>query len=335
MAGTYDWSTWCDGGAGGHSCPRIQQFSSATTPYNGIPAGSNGGPGTYGRVDAAGHINSVADTTSRFFKGQCVENGVGCKNHANCCSVYCNTFGLCQTTLDRPTTPLPPTTNPPPIPTLPTNPPPTSCTKNALGCNAPADCCSAYGNDRNVCRRAPDEPPSPTPATNPLPSPIPPTNPPPNPTPPIDAVGYPLSDSMSDCVHVAEQFRNTCTFPREIGSDYNFNTNIGGITPKTVTCPNWPRDRDFPCIGWMEGTLCIWHRCTCVTCYPDTDGKAMIHVQTNNMPDHCPGNSLVKPQELNYEVLFNSSIVVGGNHIDFLNQPTTRPKFVPGASYRT
>mmetsp|Transcript_22495 Transcript_22495/g.48769 ORF Transcript_22495/g.48769 Transcript_22495/m.48769 type:complete len:86 (-) Transcript_22495:266-523(-) len=85
----------------------------------------------------------------------------------------------------------------------------------------------------------------------------------------------------------------------------------------------------------MEGTSCIWHRRTCVMCYPDTDGKAMIRVQTSNMPDHCPGNSLVKPQEFNYKVLFNSPIVVRGNHVDFLNQPMTRPKFVPGAACRT
>mmetsp|Transcript_11331 Transcript_11331/g.17256 ORF Transcript_11331/g.17256 Transcript_11331/m.17256 type:complete len:154 (+) Transcript_11331:267-728(+) len=71
----------------------------------------------------------------------------------------------------------------------------------------------------------------------------------------------------------------------------------------------------------MEGTSCVWHRRTCVTCYPDTDGKAMIRVQTNNMPDHCPGNSLVKPQEFDYEVLFNSPIVVSGNHANFMYGP--------------
>jgi len=156
--------------------------------------------------------------------------------------VYCNTFGSCRTTLDELTSPPPPTTNPPPSPTPPTNPPPTIYTENSLGCNAPADCCSAYCNDCNVCCRVPNKPPSPTPPTNPPPSPISPTNLPPSPTPPIDAVGSPLLDSMADCVHVAEQFRNTCTSPREVGSDYNFNTNIGGITPKTVTCPNWPTD---------------------------------------------------------------------------------------------
>jgi len=39
----------------------------------------------------------------------------------------------------------------------------------------------------------------------------------------------------------------------------------------------------------------------------------------------------VKPQEFDYEVLFNSPIAVGGNRVDFLNRPTTRPKFIPGS----
>jgi len=117
----------CDGGADGYSCPRIQQFSSATTPYEGIPTGTNGGPGTIGKVDAAGHINSVADAISGFYAGTCTPNGDACDNHGDCCSVYCNAQGSCRRAPDGgPPGPTNPTPNPPTVPgPPPTNPTPT------------------------------------------------------------------------------------------------------------------------------------------------------------------------------------------------------------------
>ena len=51
------------------SATTIQLFSSPTVTYEGEPTGSAGGPGTYGKVDAAGHINSVAGTIAGFFPG--------------------------------------------------------------------------------------------------------------------------------------------------------------------------------------------------------------------------------------------------------------------------
>ena len=135
-----------------------------------------------------------------------------------------------------------------------------------------------------------------------------------------------------DCVSVAEQFRNTCTSPREVPANFNFAASVAALPFEPISCPSWPTDPGFPCIGWLEGTACHWHRRTCVTCYPSPrDGKTMIRLQTNSMPDHCPGNSLVKPQEFDYEVLFNAPAPSpGANYANFLNELTTRPKFIPG-----
>ena len=131
---------------------------------------------------------------------------------------------------------------------------------------------------------------------------------------------------------MADQFRNTCTTPLEVGSDYNFDT-VGGITPATVTCPNWSifvRVALDACTTMPNAGSSIQPADAGEVWVCGQDGKAMIRVQTNNMPDHCPGNSLVKPQEFDYEVLFNSPIDSGSNNFDFLNQLTVVPKFVPG-----
>jgi len=119
---------------------------------------------------------------------------------------------------------------------------------------------------------------------------------------------YPLTDSLEHCKIVAEQFRNTCTTDRTMSSR-DIKDGILKLVPdmesEPITCSNWPSGLlcDF---GEEENGNCKWERKLCVTCYINgRDDSTMIRVQTNNMPDHCPGNSILKPQEFDYNVRFN------------------------------
>ena len=266
---------------------------------------------------------------SSFARGDCLSNSKSCESNNDCCSGFCNRRNKCRPNRN-------PTLSPTPVPTpVPTPAPVNSCRDNSESCSSNNDCCSGFCNSRNKCRRsqgpvpspvsnptdAPVTPPAPSPVTSPTPAPIP------NPTngdPPS------LSDSMEDCVYVANQFDNTCTSPTQVDSDHDF-IPTADLPSEMVTCENWPTDSNFPCIGWTEGTSCKWHRTLCMTCFPHPqDGKTMVRFQTNSMPNHCPGSSLTAPQTFDYEVLFNAPVSSPQNYVDFLNEPTTRRKFIPG-----
>ena len=49
--------------------------------------------------------------------------------------------------------------------------------------------------------------------------------------------------------------------------------------------------------------------------------ERMICVQTNNIPNHCPCNTLFKPQNFDYEVCFNKQELTT---IDFKNEETEK-----------
>ena len=49
----------------------------------------------------------------------------------------------------------------------------------------------------------------------------------------------------------------------------------------------------------------VWERKVCVRC--SLEGNVtMLQTKRNNMPDHCPGNSLVNVQTFDYTVRFNA-----------------------------
>jgi len=71
--------------------------------------------------------------------------------------------------------------------------------------------------------------------------------------------------------------------------------------------------------GELVGDVCTWQRKLCVTCHV-TDQKVFIRIQTNNLPDHCIKSSSVKPQEFDYQVLFDSDVDTDNLANDFTSQ---------------
>jgi len=141
-----------------------------------------------------------------------------------------------------------------------------------------------------------------------------------------------LGNTLDDCIKVADQFRNTCT-----QFDIDSKHTVTNMTPEEVTCKNWPVDEEYGCIGDLQGdNSCVWERKLCVTCYTKNQGNTeitMIRVQTNNMPDHCPGNPLVQPQDFDYEVEFNRPPDI--TRVTFENQVVTKDILRPVQETRT
>ena len=104
--------------------------------------------------------------------------------------------------------------------------------------------------------------------------------------------------SLSDCKAVAAKFLNTC----EHGDYDTPATTVSEMASQSFACENKPK-----CIpdGTLDGTTCTWERRLCVTCRVD-NGITKIRVQTNNLPNHCVQSTSVKPQNFDYEVIFNS-----------------------------
>ena len=120
------------------------------------------------------------------------------------------------------------------------------------------------------------------------------------------------SQSLADCKAVAARFMNTCAH-----GDYDTPAaSVSQITATPFTCANKPR-----CIpaGTASGGSCTWQRRLCVTCRVDS-GVTKIHVQTNNLPNHCIQSDSVNAMDFDFEVVFNRKQTHGTLNKNIRNQ---------------
>ena len=139
-----------------------------------------------------------------------------------------------------------------------------------------------------------------------------------------------FGDSIDDCKAFAQKFDNTCDH-----GDYDTPADsVAVMASESLTCT---QRLCFP--GGVAGdNTCTWERKLCVTCSQESDGDVYIHVQTNNMPNHCIKALNINVQNFDFKVKFNQQRSPGtsGCETNWANQNQLNNKVCRiGKSYDT
>ncbi|CAF0835414.1 unnamed protein product [Didymodactylos carnosus] len=117
------------------------------------------------------------------------------------------------------------------------------------------------------------------------------------------------SNSLSDCIKLAKNFKTTCSSGPV--------SNIIATTGTDVTCPSLT---GMSCPGSTTSGSCVFQHKMCVTCFK-SGSVVKIRVQSNGLPLYCPHvSSLFSETNLDFVVNFNPDVSINSPNIKITTQ---------------